>query len=189
MRIIPLAVLAVGIAQPALAQDMRGEVYAGVALSGDALYRDTVYDLDEGHAFGFGVYRDLGAWEVGADVMRTDRTYTGYNNDVETLSLMVNGRYGFAVGGSTEGYVGLGLGAIRVAYAGTGGDAPFSGNDLVPGAQLSLGARFGVGSGWIFSELKYQKALEDASIDSSADSNVPQSYDSTSVIVGYAFNF
>lgn len=189
MRFICLAVLATGLAVPASAQDWRGEIYGGIALSGDAFYRDTVYDLDRGRTFGFGAYRDLGTWEVGADIMRTDRTYTDYDNDVESLSLMVNGRYGFALGGSAEAYVGLGLGAIRVTYAGTGSDEPYSGSDVVPGAQLSLGARFGLGTGSIFTEFKQQKALDDASIDSSADSGVAQSYDSTNVIVGYAFSF
>jgi opacity protein-like surface antigen len=166
MRFLSLVIATFGLATPTVAQDWRGEIYGGAALAGDAFYRDTVYDLDQGTAFGVGAYRDFGVWELGADLMRTDRTYTGFANDLESLSLMLNGRYTFPIGPYTVGYVGAGLGAIRVTYDGTGVDAPFSGSDVVPGAQLSLGARYVLSSGIFFSEIKYQKALEDASIDS-----------------------
>ena len=102
---------------------------------------------------------------------------------------MANGRYIFPISTSIEGYGGIGLGLIRVGYAGTGPDEAYSGTDVVPGAQISLGARFALGSGSLFSEIKHQAALDDASIDSAADSDVPQSYKSTSVVVGYSFNF
>jgi opacity protein-like surface antigen len=189
MRLLSLLIASAGLATPAIAQDWRGEIYGGSALSGDAFYRDTVYDLDQGTAFGLAVYRDFGAWELGADLMRTDRTYTGFANDLESLSLMLNGRYSFPLGGLVEGYVGAGLGAIRVSYAGTGADATFSGSDTVPGAQVSLGARYALAAGTFFSEVKYQKALDNASIDSVADTGVAQSYDSTSLVVGYRFSF
>ena len=72
--------------------------------------------------------------------MRTDRTYTGYDNDVESLSLMVNGRYGFSLGGSAEAYVGLSASYDRLGrfdlsdrvyaslYGITGGSAQYYNN-------------------------------------------------------------
>ncbi len=121
--------------------------------------------------------------------MRTDRAYTGFANDVETASLMLNARTGFALASSIEGYAGLGLGIIQVGYAGTGPDAPFFGEDIVAGGQISFGARYSLGSGSFFSELKHPRAFEDDSIESVADTDVAQSYDSTSVIIGYGFDF
>ncbi len=177
------------IAGPLHAQDWNAEVYGGlVAKSSEEWYSFGDFDMDQGTALGFGVYRDMGAIDLGADVMRTKRTYTGYNNDVESLSVMANGRYGFSLGAAADGYVGLGLGAIRVEYVGTGGDAAYSGSDVVPGAQLSLGASFPVGTGAVFTELKYQTALSDPEPDSGMPSPL-QTYSTTSLLVGYSFKF
>jgi opacity protein-like surface antigen len=177
------------LAAPVQAQDWQGEVYGGLTLKGsEEWYSFGDFDVDQGTALGFGVYRDVGGFELGVDVMLTDRTYTGFNNDIESVSLMANGRYAFPVSEMVQGYVGLGLGAIRVEYVGTGGDASFSGSDTVPGAQLSLGARFAVGTGSIFTELKAQTALSDPEPDS-AEPDPLQTYRTTSVLVGYAFRF
>ena len=174
---------------PLHAQDWNAEVYGGiVAKSTEEWYSFGDFDMDQGTALGFGAYRDMGAFDVGVDVMLTRRTYTGFNNDVESLSVMANGRYGFAMGGAVEGYVGLGLGAIRVEYIGTAVDAAYSGSDTVPGAQLSLGARYPIGTGAIFTELKHQAALSDPKPDSGRPSPL-QTYSTTSVLVGDSFKF
>jgi hypothetical protein len=189
MTFKPLLVSAALLAGPLHAQDWNAEIYGGlVAKSTEEWYSFGDFDMDQGRALGFGVYREMGAFEVGVDVMATNRTYTGFNNDVNSLSVMANGRYAFPLGGTTEGYVGLGLGAIRVAYDGTGPDAAYSGSDIVPGAQVSLGARFPVGTGAIFTELKHQAALSDPKPDSGMPSPL-QTYSTTSVLVGYSFKF
>lgn len=179
------------LAQSAMAQDWRAEIYGGVALAGDSFIFVSTFDVDRGQAYGFGVYRDVGAFDLGVDVMYSSRTYTGFENDIESLSLMLAGRYGFVSQGNFNAYLGLGLGAIQVRYAGTGSDLPFSGNGMVAGAQLSLGARYDLGTGAIFSEIKYQDAFNNASIDpiDVAEPDYPMGYDSTSVVVGYSFSF
>jgi opacity protein-like surface antigen len=189
MRFLLPVIASLTLVNAASAQDWRAEIYGGITAEGsEDWYSFGSFDVDQGSALGIGVYKDMGTWEVGVDVMATNRTYTGFQNDVESLSLMANGRYGFALGGTVDGYVGLGLGAIRVTYNGVGGDAAYNGSDVVPGAQLSLGARFGLGSGAVLTELRHQTALDDAEPDSGQPSPL-QTYSTTSVLVGYSFSF
>lgn len=189
MKLRSAVLLAALLAAPVQAQDWQGEIYGGATLKGsEDWYSFGSFDVDRGQAFGFGLYRDMGGFEIGVDVMLTDRTYTSYSNDIESLSVMANGRYAFPLGETMEGYVGLGLGAIRVEYVGVGVDAVYNGSDTVPGAQLALGARFAVGTGSIFTELKHQTALSDPEPDS-GQPNPLQTYSTTSVLVGYAFRF
>lgn len=194
MRLSALFVFAICLATPAIAQDWRAEVYGGLALEGDATVDNgnRTFTVDQGSALGLAVYRDLGAWEIGADLMMTDRTYAGFPIDLKSLSVMLNGRYAFALGGKAEAYVGAGIGAIRVENASS--VIPFSytnGSEFLPGAQLSVGARLPVGGGAIFSEIKYQQTFEDAEFESTipADPPATQSYDSTNLVIGYAFSF
>ena len=52
------------------------------------------------------------------------------------------------------------------------------------GGQISAGLRYAVGAGQIFTELKYQEAFDDATIQ-----GVDVGYSSTSLIAGFRFAF
>ena len=97
---------------------------------------------------------------------------------------MLVARWSGALAPGTTGYVGAGLGAIRVTYDVGASFPAFSGDDTVAGGQISLGLRYAVGAGQIFTELKHQEAFDDASIR-----GVDVGYSSTSVIAGFRFAF
>ena len=175
----------------ASAQDWAFEIYAGKALEGTLEYRTTDYDLDPGTAFGVGVYNQANpAFEYGLDLMKTSRTYTGFDNDVDSLSAVAVIRFPIVKTGQTTVYAGVGAGVVQVSYVGTGGDEPYSGSDVVPAAQASVGAQVGLGGGSaLFAEAKYQKAVKNASIDSDADSDVNQEFNGASVLFGFRQDF
>lgn len=178
------AVLA--LALPASAQNY-GEIYGGGVFDRSENYGGTSFDLDSGTAFGFGIYTSgvLGpGTELGVDVMRTDSDYTGFNTSLESLSAMLVARWSTPLAAGTTFYVGAGLGAIEVTYDGGAVSPAFTGDDTVAGGQISLGLRYAVGAGQIFTELKHQEAFDDASIQ-----GVDVGYSSTSVIAGFRFAF
>jgi opacity protein-like surface antigen len=182
-----LAAIALAVtASSAAAQDWTVEVYGGLVGERTEAYDDVDYKMDSGNALGFGAYSDgiLSGFTVGVDVMGTRALYVGFPGEyIESLSLMAVLRKDFPLGDALEGYVSGGIGAIRNTY--DAGDVDYS--DTVAGAQLSLGLRHNLaGSSAIFGEVKHQAGLKDAFYE---DLSVTQSYESTSVIAGYAFSF
>lgn len=170
---------------PASAQNY-GEIYGGGVFDRSENYGGTSFDLDSGTAFGFGVYSTaiVPGTEVGLDFMRTDSDYTGFATSLESVSAMLVARWSTQLAPGTTGYVGAGLGAINVEYDGGASFPAFSGDDTVGGGQISLGIRYAVGAGQIFTELKHQEAFDDASIQ-----GVDVGYSSTSLIAGFRFSF
>lgn len=175
----------------AQAQSWSAEVYGGTVFDRSEDYDGISFDLDSGTAFGAGIYNTswLGGVELGLDLMSTRADYTGFTSGVNTLSLMAVARVPFALSGATEAYVGAGLGTIRVEYDGGSSFPAFTGDDTVAGGQLSLGIRyaFAAQSG-VFAELKHQRAFDDAEIVAGGVT-IPQSYSSTSLLVGVSFDF
>lgn len=168
------------------AQDWTGEVYGGAVFERTEDYGGIPFDLGQGTALGFGVYErnlvpDI---ELGLDVMYTEAGYTGFLTGVESLSLMLNARLPFEITPTMTGYVGAGIGAIRVTYDGSTQFPAFTGDDTVAGAQLGLGVRYDLAATSIFAELKHQFAFDDATI-----AGVDQSYATTSAIIGLRFAF
>jgi Outer membrane protein beta-barrel domain len=187
IRLQTLAALALAVtASGAAAQDWTVEVYGGLTGERTEVWDDTPYQMDSGNALGVGAYTDglLPGFTVGVDVMGTRALYTGFPGEyIESLSLMAVLRKDFPLGQALEGYVAGGIGAIRNTYY----DGPDDYSDTVAGAQLSLGLRHNLaGSSAIFGEVKHQAGLKDAYYD---DLSLGQSYESTSVIAGYAFSF
>ncbi|SFR40793.1 Outer membrane protein beta-barrel domain-containing protein [Yoonia tamlensis] len=182
--IVALALAAMS--QAVSAQTLSYEAYLGGAfdLTADGLgYNGIDYPLDNGGAIGFGVYTDqFGEIEVGVDVMATDRGYTEYGDHLQSLSLMVVGRYPIADFGVGNAYAAAGLGVINVRYDGKDAYPDATGSAITTGGQIGLGARFQAGSGQIFTELKYQTAFDMVDI---VDPDIE--YNSTSLIVGYRF--
>lgn len=182
--------------QGAFAQSWTAEVYGGVVLERSEDYSQspgspTAFDLDSGTALGLGLYTD--AWvpgfELGLDLMSTRAGYTGFATGVNTLSLMAVARVPFQLGSTVEGYVGAGLGAIRVEYDGADQFPTFTGNETVAGGQVSLGVRYGLSAQTgFFAEIKHQAAFDDADFVAPA-ARVTQSYGATSVVVGLSFDF
>lgn len=177
---------AAALAAPAAAQNWTGEIYGGGVFSRDEDYGGVSQPLDSGTAFGLGIYeRNLvPGIELGLDLMGTQADYTGTDTAVESLSLMLNARWPFPLSPSTTGYVGAGLGAIRVTYDGGTSNPAGTGDDTVAGAQLGLGVRYNFAAFTGFAELKHQFAFDDATIQ-----GVTQSYASTSAVVGVRFAF
>ena len=186
-RIATLAGAAVlALTLPAAAQNF-GEIYGGAVFDRSENYGGTSFDLDSGTAFGFGVYATgvLGpGTEVGVDAMRTDSDYTGFSTSLESLSAMLVARWRTQLAPGTTLYFGAGLGAIKVSYDGGATSPALTGDDTVAGGQISAGLRYAVGAGQIFTELKYQEAFDDATIQ-----GVDVGYSSTSLIAGFRFAF
>ena len=180
-----LALAALICAGTASAQDLSYEVYAGIAAEDtDGLrYGTLIFPMDQGLAFGGGIYMDdLAGFEVGLDLMATNRRYADFDSGVESLSLMVNGRYPFELGPQVSAYAGAGLGIINVHYDGDEAFADFTGSKATAGGQIMLGLRYGLGAGQAFAEVKYQAAFDNVEIE-----NSDVEYNSTSVFVGYRF--
>ena len=177
---------AAALSVPAAAQNWTAEIYGGGVFDRNEEYGGVSMPLDSGTAFGVGIYeRNLvPGIELGLDLMGTQADYTGTDTGVESLSLMLNARWPFAISPGTTGYVGAGLGAIRVTYDG-GTTAPAAtGDDTVAGGQLGIGVRYNLAAFTAFAELKHQFAFDDATIV-----GVTQSYASTSAVVGIRFAF
>lgn len=174
----------------AQAQNIAVEAFAGVALGNTLTYDAVPYDMHSAPAFGAAVYfTGLGDFELGLDVLRTDRRYVGFVSGVETTSVMANGRYVFQIGQAASGYVGLGLGMIDVTYDGSTSFPAFTGSRWVTGGQVQLGGRIPVGKGHLFGELRYQTAFDDAVILDAAIPGAVIEYNSTNVLFGYRASF
>jgi opacity protein-like surface antigen len=177
---------AAALAAPAAAQNWTAEIYGGGVFSRNEDYGGVSTPLDAGTAFGVGIYeRNLvPGVELGLDLMGTQADYTGTDTGVESLSLMLNARWPFPISAGTTGYVGAGLGAIRVTYDGGTTNPAGNGDDTVAGGQIGLGVRYNLAAFTAFAELKHQFAFDDALIQ-----GVTQSYASTSALVGVRFAF
>lgn len=171
---------------PASAQNY-GEIYGGGVFERSENYGTGDFDLDTGTAVGFGVYASgiLGPGiEIGLDVMHTESDYIGFNTSLESNSALLVARWSTPLSAGTSFYTGAGLGAIRVRYDGSTSFPAFTGDDTVSGGQLSIGLRYAVGPGQIFTELKHQETFDDASIQ-----GVDVGYSSSSLLAGYRFSF
>lgn len=175
--------IAIG-ATGAHAQNWYGEIYGGGVLERDEEHAGTSFDLDAGTAFGAGIYTTQWGPEIGFDIMRTDAGYKNTDEAVESLSGMVVARATIWSSGGMSAYVGGGLGAVRVTYDGGTTFPADSGDDWVPGGQLSLGVRYSLAATQAFVELKHQRAFDDAQIQGNS-----QSYATNSVIAGLRFQF
>ncbi|WP_322888914.1 MULTISPECIES: outer membrane beta-barrel protein [unclassified Yoonia] len=172
--------------QAAWSQSFSYEFYLGAAidLTADGLeYTDVDYPLDNGSAFGLGAYTDqFGGVELGLDLMVTDRRYTDFESGLKSVSLMAMGRYPVARFATGDAYVGAGLGAIRVEYDGADFAPAFTGDEITAGGQISLGTRFGLGTGQGFVEFKYQTAFDTVEIVGETIE-----YNTSALVVGYRF--
>lgn len=185
-------------AVPAAAVDL--EVYAGTTIGpGDLHYGPDPSTspfpqaIDQGPVFGAGLYLPLagGTFEIGGDVMLTDRDYTtwgGGTASIKSTSLMLSGRVVTGIAPSVKGYAGLGLGAINVEYEQT--NATFlNGNDWVPGYQLETGLRYSFSTNFEgFAGVKYQDGFEMAKIPPQPAFEYVE-YKSISLLAGIRYGF
>lgn len=174
------------LAVPAAAQNWTAEIYGGGVFDRNEDYGGVSMPLDAGTAFGLGIYERnmVPGVELGLDLMGTRADYSGTDTGVDSLSLMLNARWPFPIAAGTTGYVGAGLGAIRVSYDGGTTNPAGNGDDTVAGGQIGIGVRYSLAAFTAFAELKHQFAFDDATIQ-----GVTQSYASTSAIVGVRFAF
>jgi hypothetical protein len=174
---------AAALTAPTAAQAWTAEVYGGAVFDRNEDYGGVSMSLDSGTAFGAGIYQGFPGFELGVDIMHTQADYSGTDMGVKSLSAMLNGRVPiWSSGTGTTVYAGAGIGAIRVKFDGGTTLPAGTGSDTVAGAQLGLGVRYNLAAFTAFSELKYQFAFDDATIQ-----GVNQSYATTSLVVGFRF--
>ena len=182
-HLIAALLTTIAFASSASAQNFTYEIYAGTAMSHEEQrYARGIYPLEQGSAVGVGAYTDLAGFEVGADFMITDRRFVGFVTGVETASLMLNGRYPFQIADGVTGYVGFGLGVIKVAYDGATTVAEKSGYYTAAGSQISLGARYALGANEVFAEIKHQTVFEYEKVEGNV-----VGYDGISFVTGFRF--
>lgn len=183
------------LAMPAAAIDL--EVYSGVATAQDLHYGPdpstglNPQAVDSGPVFGGGLYLPVGTFEIGGDIMLTNRDYTSFGGgtaSIRSTSLMLNGRYVTGFASNIEAYAGLGVGMINVEYEQT--NATFlNGNDWVPGYQIEAGLRYGFTpllQGFVGA--KYQDGFEMAKIPPQPVFEYVE-YESLSGLAGVRYSF
>jgi hypothetical protein len=184
-----IAIVAASFAVSVQAQSV--EVYGGATLGGQDLNYGPVppsspnlQQMDAGYLAGVGIYWGIpGGFEGGLDAMYTNQGYSswGPGSTLETLSVMANGRYVFAIPNvNITGYVGAGVGSIQLTY-----DDPsafLDGNDTISGWQLEGGVRYTLGALETFTAIKYQEGFDEGLIQSES-----VEYNSLSLLTGLRF--
>ena len=183
-----LFVVFVSTTQHAHADNFSAEIYGGNVLEDSGFFfnrRD--FPVDRGSAAGIAAHYQLSdSWEVGVDLMKTSRNYTGFSSLLESKSLMLTTRYNIFFMDTLKGYVSAGLGAVEVKY-----DGPFVTSNVEFGGQLSIGIAYGVGPFDLFAEMKYQDLFNDYSthrLDVSLPP-FPVEYNSKNILFGLRYNF
>ncbi len=143
------------------------------------------YELKDGTTFGVSVYRQGPSnLEFGLEIARANNDWVGFPNEEQLgTSLMANGRYLFPLGELFQGYVGAGIGAVRVGYD----DAGDIESDNTVGGQIMLGGRYTLPNTGLqgFAELRYLDTFEDARLPSGNDVE----YRRTDLVIGVRRGF
>ena len=157
------------------------EIFGGAVFQPDLEWGGSDYELDTGWNAGATV-----GWFVTpsvaleAEVMHTTATYTGYDNDLESTSLMLNAVYHSQPSGRLQPYLGAGVGAVEVVYD----NVAYEASDTVLGWQLMGGVLIPVGERVsLFAEYRYQGAEE------ASDAGLDWEYMSHNVSGGLRFRF
>ena len=173
------------------AQAQSVEIYGGATLGGQDLNYGPVppsspnlQQMDAGYLLGGGVYWGIpGGFEAGLDAMYTNQGYSswGPGSTLESLSVMANGRYVFAIpNANITGYVGAGVGSINLTY-----DDPaafLDGDDTIGGWQIEGGVRYTLSTYELFTAMKYQQGFDEGMIQSES-----VEYNSLSLVTGMRF--
>lgn len=181
-RMLPAAACAalLLVAGAASAAEPYVEIFGGAVFQPDLEWGGLDYEMDTGWNAGATV-----GWFVTpsvaleAEVMHTTATYTGYDNDLESTSLMLNAVYHFQPSGRLQPYLGAGVGGVEVVY-----DGPSESSDTVMGWQLMGGVLVPVSERVsLFAEYRYQDAEE------ASDGGLDWDYMSHNVSGGVRFRF
>lgn len=122
------------------AEDWAMEVFLGGNHQGTLMWGGSDYELKDGVITRVSVHRKGLApnLEFGLEFAHAKNGWVGFPNEEQTgTSLMATGRYLFAGNESFQGYVGAGIGAVRVGYDNAGATE----SDSTAAGQLVLGAR------------------------------------------------
>jgi opacity protein-like surface antigen len=144
------------------------------------------YALNTGFNVGGGVGTDLSGllgpdWAVQGDVFYTDSEYTGYSNDLTTLSLMGDLIYNWHNSSSFTPYVGFGIGGVDDMYKNHVGT---SASGWAFGWQALVGVDWAVFQDVsLFGEYRYQSA-SDTTISGSFPTRTNVSYSSNNISFG-----
>lgn len=166
------------------------EVYIGSTLGGQDLnYGPTLpsspnhRNMDAGIALGAGWQfgTPVSGLTVGPDLMWTRQDYGPVNADLESLSLMLHGRYSYNLSPALSVYGGLGAGFIRLEYE-EPSSSFLNGDDTITGFQAEMGAAYQLSNFTVFSAIKYQEGFDEGSIQTES-----VEYNSTSAIIGLRF--
>jgi opacity protein-like surface antigen len=125
-------------------------------------------------------------------VYRSSDASGSLSGDYASTSIMLNGRYDFATGGSVTPYIGAGVGFITeidfdVTSVPNAGQ--YSDRGGVAG-QIMLGADWALNETWsLFTEVRYFTTSEAPTLKNSAGDTLRASYRSTDLVVGVIYNF
>jgi opacity protein-like surface antigen len=136
------------------------EVFGGANFYPDLDYDSTVYPLDNGFNIGAAVGKSLtDRIDVEFEAFFTNTSYSEFNDELDSLSLMANVFYNIPVGPVVT-YLGAGAGAMSLWYEFQ--DDGIS-NDWVFGYQFIAGVRYPIADCVsLFTEYRYSAAIEDA---------------------------
>ena len=184
-----IAIAAATFAFSAQAQSV--EIYGGATFGGQDLNygpippaNPNLQQMDAGYLVGAGVYTSVpGGFEVGLDAMLTNQDYSswGPGGNLQSLSIMANGRYVFTIPNvNMTGYFGVGVGSISLTYEDT--PALADGNDTIAGYQVEGGVRYTLGAYETFAAIKYQEGFDEGLIQTES-----VEYNSLSLLGGIRF--
>jgi opacity protein-like surface antigen len=119
--------------------------------------------MDSGVNFGAAVGTALTEQiDIELEGIYNEANYSGYPSELRSLSIMANGYYNFPIYQSLSGYVGVGVGAMRVTY-----EWPSTGDesDWVAAYQAVAGIRYPLSEKLsAFVEYRYLAAFDDAEL-------------------------
>ena len=181
-----MMMLALVSANTAHAQDWTVELFLGGNHQGTLMWGGVDYELQDGFTTGIAVHRQALApnLEFGLELTHAKNGWVGFPDEEQTgTSLMATGRYLFPLNETFQGYVGAGLGAVRVGYDNAG----VTEYDSTSGGQVVLGARYNFASSGMqgFAELRHMDTFEDASLPSGNDVE----YRRTDLVIGIRHGF
>jgi len=166
------------------------EVYGGPTLGGQDLNygpmppsSPNLRNMDAGVALGAGwqFATPVSGLTFGPDLMWTSQDYDPTDANLESLSLMLHGRYSYDLSTALSVFVGVGAGFIELEYEQP--SATFlNGDDTITGFQAEVGMAYQLPTVTIFSAVKYQEGFDEGTIQSES-----VEYNSTSAVIGIRF--
>ena len=160
-KIILAAALMLGLSTTAFAQQYYVEGFGGATFAPDLEYGCCEFEMDNGFNVGGSFGTNVNGFDVEGEIFYSRSDYADYDTNINGLALMVNVLYGFPIANTVEGYVGGGIGGVKVEYDGENDFPSFTGDDWVFGWQLIGGVMYPLANNVsLFGEYRYQQASD-----------------------------